>query len=211
MVKEAIKRTIQKCKWKRNKKYISYFKDEHFTLVSNTCTGGFIYHDLKHIFDSPTINLWIKEIEFPIFVDNLETYIAHGKIIEIKDDKYSYPCGAICVDESFNLPQIKLFFKHYDSFEQARKKWDERKKRIKFNKIAVVLMSLNPSEDLLSWFKALGRKKVMFTGRKQVANSSGNIFYCKCLKKHNHPNMFVNLFGKRGYEVFNLNNFIKEL
>lgn len=43
------------------------------TIISNNCCAGFIYHDLGLKFNSPTINLTVKN--FPLFIQYLEHYL----------------------------------------------------------------------------------------------------------------------------------------
>lgn len=47
-------------------------KNKNFSLITNNCTGGFIYHDLGLRFNSPTINLFFYKDHFFTFLEHLE-------------------------------------------------------------------------------------------------------------------------------------------
>lgn len=58
---------------------------------------------------------------------------------ELKEDKNAYksfPVGILQIREGDH--PIRIYFNHYDSFEQAYDKWNERKKRINYNNLYVV-------------------------------------------------------------------------
>jgi len=47
------------------------------TIISNNCTGGFVYHDLGLRFNSPTINLsFASDKDFFSFAENLPYYLS---------------------------------------------------------------------------------------------------------------------------------------
>ena len=51
-------------------------KNKDFTILTDTCIGGVIYHELGLQFLSPTINLWMHDKDFYKFVNNLGYYLA---------------------------------------------------------------------------------------------------------------------------------------
>ena len=96
------------------------------TIISSNCNGGIIYHDLNLPFNSPTINLSMDTDDFIKLVSNMKYYLGQ-EIVEIEDKNYQFPCGM--------LDDIKIRFNHYDTFEEAVYKWNERKKRINWDNI----------------------------------------------------------------------------
>lgn len=50
-------------------------KNRNFTLLSNNCNGGFVYHDLGIRFNSPTINLFFYSNHFFDFLEHLDDYL----------------------------------------------------------------------------------------------------------------------------------------
>lgn len=55
----------------------SRLHNQEFTLITNTCIGGIIFHDLHLRFCSPTINCGIRDHdEFLLFCGNLQYYLS---------------------------------------------------------------------------------------------------------------------------------------
>lgn len=99
------------------------------SIISNNCVGGVISHDLGQRFCSPTVNLYFKAVDYIKFVSNLQHYLSLD-IVETKSE-LPYPVGV--------LGDISIFFMHYNSFEEARNKWNERKKRVDYDNLYVVM------------------------------------------------------------------------
>lgn len=129
-------------------------KQTDFTIISSGCSGTIMYCDLGLPYLSPTINLAIEMKDFIKMVENLKWYMT-GEIIELKKDT-AYPVGP--------LRDIELHFMHYRSFEEAVSKWEERKKRINWDKIFIVGNAWNGDLEVLKRFDHLPYKnKVVFT------------------------------------------------
>lgn len=73
-------------------------KNKNFTLFSNNCNGGFIYHDLGVRFNSPTINMFFYNDHFFIFLEHLEEYLSE----EIR------LCNHPCYTPEFDYPVCNL-------------------------------------------------------------------------------------------------------
>ena len=103
-------------------------KNSNFTIVSSNCCGTMMYYDLELPFLSPTINLNIGMEDFVRMVENLPWYMEQ-EIVEVKE-KSSCPIGM--------LGDVRIGFIHYDTFEEAIQKWEDRKKRINWDNLFVV-------------------------------------------------------------------------
>lgn len=136
--------------------------NKDFSLITNNCLGGFIYHDLGLRFLSPTINLRIKPKEFIPFVCDLKYYL-NQEVVEIKDNSKSFPIGMIKGDE--NHESITITFDHYKSFEEAKEKWVERSKRVNYDNIVVMMEFYDGIHDekLIESFKQVPYKKMILT------------------------------------------------
>ena len=99
------------------------------SIISMNCIGGILYHDCNTQFLSPTINLFFTPSDFIKFVDNMDFYLSITPDV-IMGDKY--PIGT--------LQDIKIFFMHYSTPEEALLKWEARKKRINPEKIFVIMV-----------------------------------------------------------------------
>lgn len=179
-------------------------KNENFTILSNTCIGGVIYHDMSLKFLSPTINLYIKPAEFVKFLENIQYYLT----LEIKpiNSPLKYPVG--------KLGDITLFFKHYDTIDDAIEKWNERKKRINYDNIFIMMTDrwCCPYEYLKRFNNLKYKNKVCFTHRKYV-----ELECCRQVKKWSNRNCVdiitdvASLTGKRLYQFAKNFNYIKWL
>lgn len=133
------------------------------SIISSNCIGGIIYHDLNLQFNSPTINLFFKPKDYITFLENLDGFLK-CKPVEVKQEKYNYPIGELVYNES----KITINFMHYKSFDEALRKWEERKKRIDFNNLFIIWEAPNkngPNKELLDRFLKLKyENKVLITG-----------------------------------------------
>lgn len=113
--------------------------DNHtFTLITNNCIGGVIYHNLGEQFRSPTINLFISGDEYLPFVKGIREYLSETtELVEVINSGREYPVGKLHAKDS-SLPDITVYFQHYDSFEEARNKWHERCKRVNWEDISFI-------------------------------------------------------------------------
>lgn len=115
-------------------------KNKDFTIISRDCLGGYIYHKLGMKFLSPTINLFMNADDFAYFCCYLDEYINNANLEYEKIGNIVGKDFPICLLKPRNktLPVIEISFNHYDSFEQAKEKWEERSKRINWNNIYVI-------------------------------------------------------------------------
>ena len=107
------------------------------SIIANDCVGGWIYHDLGLRFDSPTINCFLSAADYVRFCSNLHHYL-HAPLEEMDGAKVFgvyYPVGVI--------DDIIVHFVHYDSFPAAKKKWEQRSKRVDFNHLLFIMNDRN--------------------------------------------------------------------
>lgn len=151
--KNTIKNSIRNVYQKAYKRLRAFrLKNKDFTIISNNCCGGIMYHDLKHRFLSPTINLYIPADDYLLFVENLFD-VLNLRIIEEKDTEYDYPVGVITLPDH---QTIHIYFIHYKSFEEAANKWYERSKRIhKDNLFIFMEMGKSTSDERVERFLRL--------------------------------------------------------
>ncbi|WP_051217571.1 DUF1919 domain-containing protein [Paenibacillus assamensis] len=104
------------------------------TIISNNCVGGIIYHDLGLPFNSPTINLYFEHDEFIKYVTYLEEY-TKTELFEDTETEDNFPVGVLRNEYG----EVRLYFMHFSSFEEAKEKWVERTKRIDFTNIFIIM------------------------------------------------------------------------
>ena len=164
-IREKIRNPIERRKLKNN----------NFTIISNTCIGGVIYHDMNMKFLTPTINLYIKPTDFVKFLENMEYYL--NLKIEPILTTLNYPVG--------KLGDITIFFKHYKTIEEAIDKWNERKNRINYDNMFIMMTDrwCCPYEYLKRFDNLKYKNKVCFTHKEYKEFSS-----CKLVKKWSNRN-----------------------
>ena len=104
-------------------------KNQDFSIICSNCIGGIIYHRLGKEFLSPTINLWLHQDDFLKFVLNLKEYISKDLIFV--ESEYDYPVGI--------LDDIRIYFNHSKTEEEAKLNWDKRKKRINYDNLFIIM------------------------------------------------------------------------
>lgn len=163
-----------------NVKIISYFKkrynymklkNKNFTIISNNCWGGDVYQMYGLEYTSPTIGLYLYESDYIKFVSDLEKYLSYELIfIQPKQSKFY---DKLCLEfgpEKLDFPiaqilDVEIMFLHYKKSDEAKKKWDRRKKRINYSNILFKLSDRTDcNEDIIRTFCALPYKnKICFT------------------------------------------------
>lgn len=172
---------------------------EDFTLLTSDCMAGLIYHTMGRKFLSPTINMSINDPDFLKFLKNMKYYF-DNEIRFIESD--SYPKGLIGEGDK----EIKINFEHYKTNDEARNKWDDRKKRMK-DSAFIVVADQNLSDDEIDTFRNLEKyinvkRKIMFTWNPERADGK-EIFCVKPYGRKRIKNWSkIRKDGYRDYEVF---------
>lgn len=175
-------------------------KNEDFSIISNHCMGGFIYHDLGKQFLSPTINLRIVPPDFVEFLKHLNYYIGQ-EIIKDNEMKCNYPVGKIKKFDGTGY--IHIYFVHYKSFDDAVKKWYSRAQRINWDNLIVMMTAREGCEySVLHDFEQLPYDyKVCYTLKPYE-----ELPHCKYARLDNGKDLrgyisdMINIWGKRAFE-----------
>lgn len=132
-------------------------KNNDFSIIASTCNGGVLCSDLGVRFNSPTVNLWMNPEDFLRMVSNLRAYMNYD-LINVTDDTVPYPVGELHGD-------VRIYFQHYRSFEEAKEKWEERKKRINYDNLFIMFTDRNGcTDEQLERFDELPfQHKIVFT------------------------------------------------
>ena len=137
--------------------WVDNLHNRDFCILANDCTGGMLYHDLGMKFNTPTVNLFFQADDYIKFCSDLKAYLKE-ELVEIKTDK-SYPVGL--------LGDIAIYFTHYGSFDEAKKKWTSRVERINYDNIFLLDNDRNScSEQTIQLFEKLPYPRIMFTHHK---------------------------------------------
>lgn len=132
-----------------------------FSLIAINCVGGVVSYELGLRFNSPTVNLWFSSSDYLIFLKNLKYYLCECEMKhDVEESKaHGYPVGI--------LDDIRVYFQHYLTFEQAYEKWIERAKRVDFENLYIVMVQRDGcTEKNIKEFNELGfEHKVIFTSK----------------------------------------------
>lgn len=112
------------------KKYEQLVKNPP-SIISRHCWGGLLLNQLGLKFNTPFINLFLFDEDFNKLARNFDYYI--NQELQFEKEEYehilkrNYPVG--------RLDDVLIYFNHYTSFQEAKRKWDERKERINFDNL----------------------------------------------------------------------------
>ena len=119
------------------------------------CVGGIMYHDLGLEFQSPTVNLYIRAVDFVKFCNNIKYYL-NFPLIELPwNSEIGYPVATL-------NGEITVYFKHYRTFDEANDAWERRKKRINWDHICFIMVD----RDIIPPVSKTGGAK--FCGEKTI-------------------------------------------
>lgn len=199
------------CKIRRKiwiKKLRFCLKNRDFSIISNNCCAGIIYSDLGLKFLSPTINLYFSPEDYLLFCKHLEAYIK-GKMTDASDPNVvSFPIGCLHPSDAC-LPNIRIYFMHYQNYEDASAIWYKRCSRIKYENL-FFLWEYNKSNTKLKTiqeFDGLPVKKMILTydDLPEVVN-----YYKFKFSDHFNPGEILKVLpnGKRNLDEFNYVDFL---
>ncbi len=198
-----ISRVIRKIRlyvWKKNRKQLDCVDRKRLTekgrqtsIISMNCNGGIISHNLGLRFLSPTVNLYMNAEDFIRFCENLTYYLNISEMVECKDLEVigdrKYPVAY--------LGDLKLFLVHYKSIEEAQEKWNERKKRVNWENIAILNTDREGmTEELKDRFERLPYRKVLFVHKPDERHPS--CFYIKGYENENSVGIITDPEGWKG-------------
>lgn len=145
---------------RKNRKRLN---NHDFTIICNNCVGGVIYSTLGEKFNTPTINLFFANPEQYIdFCSNLEYYLACDFI---KKENAQYPIGLLD-------GKIEVHFMHYNNYEAAIKKWKERRQRVNFNNLYMILVQRDgcTEDNIADFLKIPFENKIVLAANKHTEN-----------------------------------------
>ncbi len=139
------------------KKYMQLrLRNKTFSLISQNCNGMFMLKDLNLPYYSPFVNLWLYPKDFIMFAKNMDYYLNLDMKFDTDND-FEYPVGI--------LGDIKIFFTHFKTKQEALEKWNKRKTRINKSNIFFLMTDRDgcTKEDLIEFDKLPYKNKIVFT------------------------------------------------
>ena len=138
-------------------------KNSNFTIISQNCVAGVIYHDLGLPFLSPTINLSMRSCDFVKLCRNLRRYMEIKPVpLNDSEDRYPFPLA--------KLDDIVLYLVHYDTFESFLLKWEERKKRINYENLYFIMVENDGCSlgDMIEFNRLENEHRVILVSKKKL-------------------------------------------
>lgn len=173
----------RKIYYSRKKKRL---KNQNFTIISRDCFGTFVYHNLGLQYKTPTVNLFFSKEDFITFVFNLKEFL-NVELEEVFGHNKPFPVGKLFYDNK----TVTVYFMHYSTFEEAKSKWDERKRRIDFSNIYIVSVINNGlTEEYVKKFEALPFENKLIISNKNEFNSKVIVTH-KIFDKKNYCGEFL--------------------
>ena len=110
-----------------------------FTIISNNCTGGYVYQYFGISYKTPTEGIYFITSDYIKIVERPEYFFKHEvKLIDPKEStlaragqKIDYPVGV--------MDDVEVYFMHYHDPKEAVGKWKRRASRMNFNKVFFLL------------------------------------------------------------------------
>ncbi len=129
-------------------------RENPVSLITNDCFGGMLYHYLDLEFSSPFVNCWIGADDFLLLVNNLEEYMKQPLLLKYEGDIYQCPVGTL----AYLHNRICIHFNHAYSFDEAKRDFERRRKRINWDNI-FICSNVSRKEYAESFAKLPYRKK----------------------------------------------------
>lgn len=123
-------------------KYISLLENP-ISIFANNCWGGLLYHRLALPFTSPFVNMFERDEDYIKILKEPQKYmklpLKFEKTLYNETLEQTYP---VC-----SCGDALLYFNHYASFEEANEKWEQRKQRINWDNVFVMMRAENKESE----------------------------------------------------------------
>ena len=131
-----------------------FLKNKDVAIIANNCCGADICHTYGLRFNSPTVNLQILPCDFSKFCANLEYYLKQevvqipnisSELSEVQQENIKKVFGGRTIEELTGIPfgkcdDIIIIFQHFKTFDEAKGKWNLRKRRVNINNCGFLLV-----------------------------------------------------------------------
>lgn len=141
------------------KKLRERLTNKDFSVIASNCNGALILHDLGMKFNSPFVNLWMKPKDFIKMLKNIQHYLS-CELSFTQEEGIDYPVGL--------LDNIRIYFQHYKTEQDAKDKWEARTKRINWSNLFIMFSDRDgcTESDLKEFDQLPYKNKVVFVNKK---------------------------------------------
>lgn len=122
-------------------------KCKDFSIISNNCTGGYVYQYYGVAYNTPTEGLYFSTEDYLKIIQRPNYYFKHE--VELIDPKESVLAKS---GKSINHPvgridDVEVYFLHYPDPNEALGKWYRRCSRINYKKLFFLLSETELMKD----------------------------------------------------------------
>lgn len=185
-------------------------KQKDFSIITNNCLAGKLYHDFKMEFNSPIINLQMTPEDFVKFCENMQYYLLQDfvQVTDMNEECYAKFRSVGGGEIDFPVAQIgdlHLFLQHYKSYEDAKESWNRRSKRVNTERCYYILVSKEEHHlEALKKFSEIPLQKKLILMIDNLPEELRDIkeIFCLNVPKGIHFMDRVNNSGMYYYEKF---------
>lgn len=118
-----------------------------FSIISNNCTGGYVYQYYGVAYNTPTEGLYFTTDDYLKIIKRPEYYFKHK--VELIDPKESVlaKAGRTIRHPVGKIDDVEIYFLHYPDPDEALGKWYRRCSRINFKKMFFLLSETELMKD----------------------------------------------------------------
>ena len=180
---------------KDNKIRKEVFNNPNLSLFSCNCVGCCMLNDVGARFNSPFVNLYLEAKDFLKYLERPEYY--NSQAIHFIESE-NFPVGF--------LGDVKIYFVHYKSEEDAQQAWERRVKRINYDNLFVIFSDREGCTytDLKRFDNLPFANKIVFVHKNYPEIKSG--IYIKGFEDEECVGNLINwepgVLGKRYYDNF---------
>ncbi|MCW4024261.1 MAG: DUF1919 domain-containing protein [Candidatus Bathyarchaeota archaeon] len=192
-IKGSFERAQTSFKWRIIDRYFSFFarsklKNKTFSIISNNCISGGIYHKFGLPFSTPTVWCFFFPEEYIRFLENLKWYLnqplqftpqtKHHSAQQLRQPiQRNYPIGVLGGD-------VEIHFLHYHDEAYALDKWNRRLARVNWERLFFLFSDSEPQEftrTLLERYEKLPFEHKLFFSSKPQPNSECTVYVKDCM------------------------------
>ena len=147
IIKEVIKphyhRLQRLCKFYRR----IGLRSKDFSIISNNCTGGYVYQYYGVAYKTPTEGLYFTTEDYLKIIQRPEYYFKHE--VELIDSQESVlaQAGKVINHPVGKIDDVEIYFLHYPDPNEALGKWYRRCSRINYKKLFFLLTETELMRD----------------------------------------------------------------
>ncbi len=178
-----------------NQKNRQRLLNHNMSVIASNCAGAFILHDLGQKFNSPFVNLYLEPADFIKYLTDIEHY-RQAKLRFLQNERH-YPVAM--------LDDIRIYFMHYHSEQEAAIKWYERSARLNSDNLFIIMTDRDGCtyQDLLNFDRLPFKNKVVFTHKPYPEIKSA--FHIHGFEKQTQVGdvfAYTGMFGRKYYDQF---------